>query len=167
MRTFTTLVIALALLAATAAPARAVKVNTPAPGFTLTDLQGARQSLAALRGKVVILNFWSSSCAPCVAELPALNRLYHDLRGEGLAVLGIALDQTDAPVRELAARLKLAFPLMLDSDKDVYFDSYALFGQPVSVIIDRSGIVREQLVGPVEWGSRQVRDNIGRYLKGR
>ena len=166
MRTFTILIAALALLAAVA-PARAVKLNTPAPGFTLTDLHGAKQSLAAQRGRVVILNFWSTSCAPCVAELPALNKLHHDLRQDGLTVLGIALDQTDAPVRELATKLKLTFPLMLDSDKDVYFDSYALFGQPVSIIIDRSGTVREQLVGPVEWGSRQVRDNIGRYLKGR
>lgn len=151
----------------TALPCDAVKLNTPAPDFTLKDLQGNRQTLSAYKGKLVLLNFWSTTCAPCVVELPSLNELYREQKAAGLLVLGIAIDPTEKPVRDLAARLRIEFPTMLDSAKDVYFDSYGLFGQPVSVIVDRSGIVREKIIGAVDWASPQIKSKIGSYLKGR
>ncbi len=151
----------------TALPCDAVKLNTPAPDFTLKDLQGNRQTLSAYKGKLVLLNFWSTTCAPCVVELPSLNELYREQKAAGLLVLGIAIDPTEKPVRDLAARLRIEFPTMLDSAKDVYFDSYGLFGQPVSVIVDRSGIVREKIIGAVDWASPQIKTKIGSYLKGR
>lgn len=147
--------------------AQAVKLNSLAPDFTLKDLQGGRQSLSAYRGNVVILNFWSTTCAPCVVELPSLNDLHRELKGQGLTVLGIALDPSEKPVRELTTKLKIGFPTMSDSGRDVYFDSYGLFGQPVSVIVDRSGLVREKIIGAVEWTSPQMRTKIQTYLKGR
>ena len=82
-------------------------------------------------------------------------------------MLGIALDPAEKPVRELAGKLRLEFPVVLDSNKDVYFDSYGLFGQPVSVIIDRTGLVREKMLGAVDWSSPQIRAKITSYLKGR
>ena len=148
-------------------PARAVKINTPAPDFVLKDLQGNRQTLSAYRGKVVILNFWSTDCPPCVAEIPSLAELYREFHGEGLVVLGIALDPIEKPVRELIARLRVDYPTMLDCNREVYFDAYALFGQPVSVIVDRGSTVREKIVGGVEWASPRVKEKILSYLKGR
>ncbi len=157
----------LSLLILPVPPCLAVKLNTPAPDFTLKDLQGSRQNLADYKGKLVLLNFWSTTCPPCVQELPSLNDLYKEQKQAGLLVLGIALDHTEKPVRELAGKLRLEFPIMLDSNKDVYFDSYALFGQPVSVIVDRNGLVREKMIGSVDWGSPQIRAKINNYLKGR
>lgn len=157
----------LSLLALSTTPCLAVKLNTSAPDFVLKDLQGAKQVLSAYKGKVVILNFWSTTCPPCVQELPSLNELYREQKQAGLVVLGIALDPAERPVRELVGKLGIEYPAMLDSNKDVYFDSYGLFGQPVSVIVDRSGLVKEKLVGAVEWNSPQIRAKISSYLKGR
>lgn len=150
-----------------ATPALAVKLNSPAPDFTLKELSGAKLTLSGQKGKVVILNFWSTTCGPCVVELPSLNDLYKELKGQGLVVLGVALDPSEKPVRELTAKLKIEYPNLLDSTKDVYFDTYGLFGQPVSVIVDRSGIVREKIIGGVEWTSPQMKAKIQGYLKGR
>ncbi len=155
------------LLAVSVVPALAVKINTPAPDFTLSDLQGQKVSLSAYRGKVVLLNFWSTTCPPCVAEIPSLVSLQRELKGQGLVVLGIALDPTEKPVRELVSRLKVDYPTLMDSAKDVYFDTYGLFGQPVSVIVDRTGVVREKIIGGLEWTSPQVMNKMQSYLKGR
>lgn len=155
------------LLGVSVVPALAVKINTPAPDFSLSDLQGQQVSLSAYRGKVVLLNFWSTTCPPCVAEIPSLVSLYRELKGQGLVVLGIALDPTEKPVRELVNRLKVDYPNLMDSNKDVYFDTYGLFGQPVSVIVDRSGVVREKIIGGLEWTSPQVKNKMQSYLKGR
>jgi len=156
-----------AAILATALPCAAIRLNTPAPDFTLKDLQGGRQTLSAYKGKLVLLNFWSTTCPPCVQELPSLNDLHKEQKQAGLVVLGIALDPTEKPVRELVGKLRLEFPVMLDSNKDVYFDSYGLFGQPVSVIVDRNGLVREKIIGAVDWNSPQIRAKINSYLKGR
>lgn len=166
-RALVLLLFLLSVLVFSVTPCLAVKLNTPAPDFVLKDLQGAKQTLSAYKGKVVILNFWSTTCPPCVQELPSLNDLYKAQRQAGLLILGIALDPAEKPVRELAGKLKLEFPLMLDSNKDVYFDSYGLFGQPVSVIVDRAGLVREKIIGAADWNSPQSRAKIDSYLKGR
>jgi len=150
-----------------AQPAFAVKVNSPAPDFTLKDLNGRKVTLTELRGKAVILNFWSTTCAPCVAEMPGLNTLYRELKGHGLVVIGVSLDGSAQPVRELAGNLQLDYPLVLDSDKAVYFDSYGLFGQPISVLIDRNGTVAEQIIGQVDWLSPKIRQKVQNLLKGR
>ena len=96
-----------------------------------------------------------------------MNELYREQKQSGFVVLGIALDPAEKPVRELVAKLRLEFPIMLDSTKDVYFDSYGLFGQPVSVIVDRSGLVREKMIGAVDWNAPQIRAKMNNYLKGR
>ena len=166
-RPFVVLLFLLSLLVLSVTPCLALKLNTPAPDFVLKDLQGVKQALSAYKGKVVILNFWSTTCPPCVQELPSLNDLYREQKHGDLVVLGIALDATEKPVRELVGKLWLEFPVMLDSNKDVYFDSYGLFGQPVSVIIDRNGLVREKIIGAVDWNAPQVRTKISGYLKGR
>jgi len=102
-----------------------------------------------------------------VAELPSLNALYHDLAGNGLLVLGIALDTSGKSVREMAQRLHIEYPLLLDSSQEVYFDAYGLFGQPVSVLIDRAGIVREKIVGPGGMGiSRNTGQDKIKLLRG-
>jgi len=155
------------LLGVAAVPALAVKINTPAPDFSLNDLQGHKHMLSDYRGKVVLLNFWSTTCPPCVEEIPSLVSLHRELKSQGLVVLGVALDATEKPVRELVSRLKVDYLNLMDSNKDVYFDTYGLFGQPVSLIVDRNGVVREKIIGGLEWTSPQVKSRMQSYLKGR
>lgn len=148
-------------------PALAVKINTPAPEFTLKDLQGNKISLSNYRGKVVLLNFWSTTCGPCLEEIPSLIELQREYKGQGLVVLGIALDPSVKPVQELVAKLKVEYINLMDINNDVYFDVYGLFGQPISLIVDRNGIVREKVLGGIDWTSPQVKSKILFYLKGR
>lgn len=108
----------------TVAPALAVKINTPAPDFTLKDLNGSKVSLSNHRGKVVILNFWSTTCGPCLEEIPSLIDLQREFKSQGLVILGIALDHSAKPVQELVAKLKIDYTNLMDVNNDVYFDSY-------------------------------------------
>lgn len=155
------------LLGIVVVPALAVKINTPAPDFTLRDLHGDKVSLSNFRGKVVVLNFWSTTCGPCLAEIPSLVTLQREFRNQGLVVLGIALDPSEKPVQESVAKLRIDYTNLMDSNKDVYFDSYGLFGQPISIIVDRKGMVREKIIGGLEWTSPQVKNKLQNYLKGR
>ncbi|MDD2898834.1 MAG: TlpA disulfide reductase family protein [Desulfuromonadaceae bacterium] len=148
-------------------PAFAVKVNTPAPEFTLNDLHGNKISLSRYHGKVVILNFWSTTCGPCIAEIPSLVTLQRELKNQGLVVLGISIDPSEKSVEESVNKLKIEYTNLIDSNRDVYFDSYGLFGQPISIIVDRNGIVREKLIGGIDWTSSQVKSRLQIYLKGR
>ncbi|WP_191965669.1 peroxiredoxin family protein [Oryzomonas sagensis] len=159
------LVLGFCLFAGTAA--QAARVNDKAPNFNLKDLNGRRVTLNELKGSAVILNFWSTACPPCLAEIPGLNALYRDMRAKGLMVLGIAIDSSEKPVREQASRLKIEYPVLLDSEKNVYFDTFGLFGQPVSILIDRSGIVRDKLIGQLDWNSAQIKGKVQKLLKGR
>ena len=148
-------------------PAFAVRINTPAPDFTLKDLNGNKITLSNYRGKVVILNFWSTTCGPCLAEIPSLVTLQREFKNQGLVILGIALDPSEGPVHESVARLKIEYATLMDSNKDVYFDTYGLFGQPISIIVDRNSMVREKIIGGIEWDSPPVKSRIQSYLKGR
>ncbi len=148
-------------------PAIAVKINTPAPEFTLKDLHGNKVSLSNYRGKVVLLNFWSTTCGPCLEEIPSLIELQREFKSQGLVVLGIALDPSAKPVQELVAKLKVEYTNLMDINNDVYFDVYGLFGQPISLIVDRNGVVREKILGGIDWNSPQVKSKILFYLKGR
>ena len=159
--------LALTSICLTAGSANAVKIATPAPVFTLKDINGTTVTLESLKGKVVVLNFWSTDCAPCVAEIPSLNALYQELKDSGLVVIGISLDGSVAPVKEMKEEMHIAYPLLMDSDRDVYFDTYSLYGQPVSILIDRSGIVQDKVVGQVDWQSPQKMSRIKSLLKGR
>ncbi|HCE66450.1 MAG: hypothetical protein A2X82_09500 [Geobacteraceae bacterium GWC2_55_20] len=164
-RLLATILVALMLLAPSSA--HAVRTGAPAPDFTLANLQGGKTGLKSFHGKVVVLNFWSTTCAPCIKEIPSLNRLYNEMKGDGLVVLGIALDASEKPVRETGASLNIRYPLLIDASKEVYFDIYALFGQPVSLVIDRAGIVQDKIFGEVDWNSPQIRTKLKNYLKGR
>ncbi|MHB8058105.1 MAG: peroxiredoxin family protein [Desulfuromonadaceae bacterium] len=167
-RTFCILFCCFCLMAGMAVvPAFAVRINTPAPDFTLKDLNGNKITLSNYRGKVVILNFWSTTCGPCLAEIPSLVTLQREFKNQGLVILGIALDPSEGPVHESVARLKIEYTNLMDSNKDVYFDTYGLFGQPISIIVDRNSIVREKIIGGIEWNSPQVKSRIQSYLKGR
>ncbi len=147
-------------LAASTTSAFAVKIGAPAPDFTLKDVTGKAVSLSSFKGKTVILNFWSTSCPPCLAELPSLENLHREMGKTGVVVIGVAVERDVAAVNEVLARKKLTFPVLIDPDKEVYFDSYALFGLPITLIINREGIVVERVIGEAAWDSAAMKEKI-------
>lgn len=147
-------------LVALATSAIAVKIGTPAPDFTLKDTTGKTVTLSSFKGKTVILNFWSTGCPPCLAELPSLERLHRELSKTGVVVIGVAVERDVAAVNEVMARNKLSFPVLIDPDKEVYFDSYALFGLPITLIINKEGTIVERVIGEAAWDSSTMKEKI-------
>jgi peroxiredoxin len=142
----------------------APEVGSYAPPFVLKDLEGKTVSLESLKGKVILLNFWATYCVPCKTEMPSMNALYEALKEKGFLVLAVSIDTSVKPVKSFISGKKLRFPVLLDKDKEVFFDSYAALGLPTSFLIDRKGIIVEKVVGPTEWNAPDVKDKILRLL---
>jgi len=142
-----------ALVQATSSPAAglgsSVRVGSPAPDFTLFSLAGPPVSLHEQRGKVVLINFWATWCAPCREEMPALQAAYEKLADQGLVVLGVNWTQVDylPDVEAFVEALGLTFPILLDSDGTVSEDLYQVLGLPTSVLIGRDGTIRAVRIG--------------------
>jgi peroxiredoxin len=121
-------------------------LNRKAPEFVRRDLNGGTVSLAHLRGKVVLVNFWAVWCAPCQAEMPVFASWQRKYGPQGLQVVGISMDDHEAPVRKVVARLKLDYPIAMGDVKlgELYG---GVLGLPLTYLIDRNGVVRARFQG--------------------
>ena len=127
-----------------------------APDFAVTDLEGRTVRLSALRGKVVLVNLWTTWCPPCVEEMPSMERLAARLTGDDFALLAVSEDEEGRRVVEpFVARLKLSLPIFLDPDHQVG-DRYGVTGYPETFVVDRNGYVVERVIGPRDWSSPQA-----------
>jgi len=140
------------------------KTRSPAPDFTLNDMSGNPVTLSQLRGKVVILNFWSIWCGPCLAEMPSLNKLYLEFKDRGLVVIAVAEDPAEKPVKSYIQEKGITFPILMDKDKKIYF-KYSLFGIPVTFLIDKKGAIAEKFIGERDWSSSEMRGKVSNLLK--
>ena len=121
-------------------------LNRKAPVFARRDLNGHTVDLARLRGKVVLLNFWATWCAPCQTEMPVFSAWQKEYGPRGLQVVGISMDDSEAPVRKAVARLKLDYPVAMGDVK--LGERYGgVLGLPLTYIIDREGVVRARFQG--------------------
>jgi len=138
--------------------------GSPAPAFELPRVGGgAPVSLASLRGKVVLLNFWATWCKPCEDELPAMERLNRALAGSDFELVGVSVDADAAPVEQFRDRLGLGFTLLLDADQRVA-RTYETFRYPETLLIGRDGVILERYVGSKEWDSPSYVENIRRVI---
>jgi thiol-disulfide isomerase/thioredoxin len=124
-------------------------VNKPAPEIARADLNGTRVALKSLRGKVVLLNFWATWCAPCQIEMPVFSTWQQQYGPQGLQVIGISMDDDAAPVRKLVARLKTNYPIAM-GDAKLGKRYGGVMGLPLSFLIDRNGVVRARFQGETE-----------------
>jgi len=118
-----------------------------APAFVLKDIKGRTERLSDYKGKVVLLNFWATWCAPCQAEMPDLVKLQNKYQSRGLQLIGMTCpDYTRADVSRLARTLKLNYPILLASREvaEKYDASDVL---PTTIVIDRDGKIRARILG--------------------
>lgn len=117
-----------------------------APNFTLTSTTGEPFTLADLRGKVVLINFWATWCPPCRAEMPAIDAAYRASKDAGFIVLAVDQMESADIVNAFRAKYNLSFPLLLDSDGSIN-RQYLVSALPTSFFVDRKGVIRDMMIG--------------------
>src|SRR5271165_5743814 len=120
-----------------------------APDFTVTDLDGRKLTLSDFKGKVVLLNFWATWCAPCRAEIPHFVEMQTKYRSQGFQVIGISMDDDAKPVREFYQQYKLNYPVAIGNDQ-LAEKFGGVFGLPVNFIIDREGRIHSRYPGAAD-----------------
>jgi len=125
---------------------------TPLLGITLPDPEGRDQSLAQWKGKILVVNFWATWCAPCREEMPMFMRLQDAQRAKGVQFVGIAVDNVDK-VRQYASDLKLNYPTLIGGFGAMELSKTlgnSVMALPFTVIVDRSGKVAHTQLGPLK-----------------
>jgi peroxiredoxin len=130
----TTLVASLAWAAQT--------LSGPAPGFTLQSNDGEQVSLASLKGKVVMVNFWATWCVPCRQEMPHLQALYERYNSLGFELLAVNVEKDNAEgARKWLEETPVTFPVLFDTKNEVT-KLYKVQTMPSTVLVGRDGTMR-------------------------
>jgi peroxiredoxin len=140
-----------------------VKEGDTAPRFSIRTDSGRTMGTADFPGKVLILNFWASWCAPCVEEMPSLDVLQKRFAGQGVVVLGVSIDTDAAAYRQFLAKTPVAFETARETAARINVD-YGTLKVPETYIIDRSGKVLKKIVGEEAWSDQRVIDYVQSLL---
>jgi thiol-disulfide isomerase/thioredoxin len=132
------------------------------PAFAATDASGKQWTLADLRGKVVILNFWATWCSPCVEEVPALDTLANERAGQ-LVVLGINYKEASWTVDKFAQAHAAHYPLLLDKSGEL-FKRWTTGVMPTTILLGRDGKPRWRMMGPLDAGNRAFVEALDKLL---
>lgn len=149
-------------------PARAERLPHPgndreAPVLSLPGLGGTQHSLSAYRGKVVLVNFWATWCAPCLIEMPGMQRLMSVMKDRPFAILAVNVKEAKATVWRFKNLLKVNFPALLDSD-GAATEAWKVQFYPTSFLIDSEGNIRYTAYGMIDWGSDETRQLIEKLM---
>lgn len=139
----------------------------PVPQTAFFDGAATAQSLGDFKGRVVLVNFWATWCAPCVRELPSLDRLQADMGGKDFTVVAVSIDRGGAKTAEPFLRKKLGLSeLALYVDKRMELArALGVKGMPTSFLIDHRGMIRGSLTGIAEWDDKDAKALIRYYMK--
>jgi thiol-disulfide isomerase/thioredoxin len=132
--------------------------------LSLPDITGQQQPLGQWRGKVVVVNFWATWCAPCREEMPEFVRAQSEFGPKGLQFVGIAVDQADK-VDEFARELRLNYPVLIGGYGAIELSKTLgnrLMALPFTIIVDRQGRVAHTQLGPLK--PDQLRSIVSKLL---
>jgi thiol-disulfide isomerase/thioredoxin len=138
--------------------------RTPAPKLILSDIPGARRHFSQLKGKIVVVNFWATWCAPCKAEMPEFVKVYGAYRDRGVEFIGAANEPRSekAKVREFMKAMEITFPVWLEASEDHMKALGVGPGLPATVILDAQGRVAARIAGVTD--AAQLRELLDRVL---
>ena len=160
-RTWLGWVLALSTLAVYAGAAETTLLHKQAPQIVRRDLSGRVVNLRANRGKVVLLNFWATWCAPCQVELPRFESWQKQYGAQGFGVIAISMDDDPGPVRKLVHKLGLDFPVAV-GDAALGERYGGVLGLPVTLLIARDGTVVARWQGetPLAGMEEQIKQQL-------
>lgn len=137
-----------------------------APDFTLQDTEGNRVSLADLRGKVVLVNFWATWCPPCRAEMPSMDTLNDAMAEEDFVMLAINIEENGRTVvPEFLAKNPHRFPVLYD-DQGVVQKTYGVYKFPESFIVRKDGVIDDKIIGAIDWAHPETIAYLKSLAKG-
>ena len=140
--------------------------SPPAAPLVLESLDGnTTYDLAALRGQVVVINFWATWCIPCIEEMPAMARMWELLSADGLELLGVNAGEKEARIESFLDTLEtpIPFPLMIDKTAEV-FKSWNVVGLPMTFVVDKQGRLRYTANGARAMDSEHILDLLRNLL---
>jgi cytochrome c biogenesis protein CcmG/thiol:disulfide interchange protein DsbE len=139
-------------------------ITGPAPDFTRDGLNGKPVHLANYRGRVVLLNFWATWCAPCLDEIPAFARWQQRYGPDGLQVIGISMDDDAKPVQRFLQKSPLAYPVVI-GDTALAKLYGGVLGLPLTYLIDADGKIAGRYLGEADLKAMetQIRALLAHY----
>ncbi len=137
-------------------PAPSPMEGKPLPDLTLTAMDGKKVNLSSYRGKVLFVNLWATWCAPCRDEMPGMQKLYEQMKGENFEMLAISIDKDGLKaVAPFVKELKLTFPILLDVEQQAA-GPFHITGVPETFLVSPDGTILHHLVGPATWDKPEI-----------
>ncbi len=137
-------------------------LSKKAPDFNVTTIDGKIYSSESLKGKVIVLNFWSMGCGPCRAEFPQLNKLVDEYKGKDVVFLGLTGDENKNLMEKFFKKFTFKFEIAPNAHK--IFKDYEIVGLPVSFVIDKEGYILKRFDGASEDIEKKIKILIDRVL---
>ena len=137
----------------------AIPGRVMAPDFSLPDTSGTIHKLSDYRGKVVIINFWTTWCPPCREELPSMNRAWHTIEKEGIAMLAINMGEDEDTIFIFSADYPTDFPVLMDQSGEV-IGQWPVKGLPTTYVIAPDGRIAYRAIGSREWDDAGLLDKV-------
>ena len=132
-------------------PVNVAEIGDPAPGFQLEDTAGNKVSLADLRGKVVLVNFWATWCPPCRAEMPSMEKLNEAMANEEFVMLAINVEENGrSVVPAFLEKTPHEFSVLYD-DQGVVQELYGVYRFPESFVVRKDGVIDDKVIGAIDW----------------
>jgi cytochrome c biogenesis protein CcmG/thiol:disulfide interchange protein DsbE len=150
------LIAAAALSLLLSGSAFATKVGEVAPDFMRTDFTNKQLRLSDHRGKLVLLNFWATWCPPCREEMPLFSRWQRELKGRGLQVIGVSMDDDAAMAKDFLAEYPVTYPVVM-GDVKLAETFGGVLGLPLSYLIDAQGRVVARYQGEADLATMEAK----------
>ncbi len=137
-------------------PALSPMDGKPLPNLTFTAMDGRKVSLASYKGKVLFVNLWATWCAPCREEMPSMQKLYEQMKGENFEMIAISIDKDGMKaVAPFVKELGLTFPVLLDVEQQAA-GPFHITGVPETFLVSPEGTILHHLVGPANWDRPEI-----------